>query len=180
MMTDDISIRRTDISGYFRENISTIAMNDIPVREKPSHRQDLEKENSEYESRLGLLSGDSRYIDTVIREGSAGIRARDLYAILEQRELIGNKFAAVSSEYQQLKDQNRQIMRTLEAAALVNAPDPLPEHLVEVTFAAQYLLKEEDLTPDLISGVGLADDAILVKRVASRHGRALVRDSFSQ
>ena len=155
-------------------------MNDIPVREKPSHRQDLEKENSEYESRLGLLSGDSRYIDTVIREGSAGIRAKDLYAILQQRELIGNKFAAVSSEYHQLKDQIRQIMRTLEAAALVNAADPLPEHLVEGTFAAQYLLKEEDLIPDLISGVGLADDAILVKRVASRHGRALVRDSFSQ
>jgi uncharacterized membrane protein YkvA (DUF1232 family) len=154
-------------------------MNDIPAGEKPSHPQNL-KENSECESRLGLLSGDSRYIDTVIREGSAGIRARDLYAILEQRELIGNKFAAVSSEYQQLKDQIRQIMRTLEAAALVNAADPLPEHLVEGTFAAQYLLKEEDLIPDLISGVGLADDAILVKRVASRHGRALVRDSFSQ
>jgi uncharacterized membrane protein YkvA (DUF1232 family) len=154
-------------------------MNKIPAREKPSSPQDPEKENSEYESRLGLLSGNSQYIDAIIREGSAGIRAKDLYAILEQRELIGNKFAAIGSGYHQLKDQIRQILRTLEAAALVNAADPLPEHLVEGTFAAQYLLKEEDLIPDLISGVGLADDAILVKRVVSRHGRALVRDSFS-
>ena len=149
------------------------------MREKPSGSQDPEKENSEYESRLGLLSGNSQYIDAIIREGSAGIRAKDLYALLEQRELIGNKFAAIGSGYHQLKDQIRQILRTLEAAALVNAADPLPEHLIEGTFAAQYLLKEEDLIPDLISGVGLADDALLVKRVASRHGRALVRDSFS-
>ena len=70
-------------------------------------------------------------------------------------------------------------MRRLEAAALVNATDPLPESLLEGTFAAQYLLKEEDLIPDTIPGVGLADDAILVKRVASRHGRELVRDSVS-
>lgn len=46
------------------------------------------------------------------------------------------------------------------------------------TFAVQYLLNEEDLIPDTIPGVGLADDAILVKRVVSRHGRELVRESL--
>ena len=66
-------------------------------------------------------------------------------------------------------------MRTLEAAALVNASDPLPRYLAEGTFAAQYLLNEEDLIPDTVPGVGLADDAILVKRVVARHGRELVR-----
>ena len=71
-------------------------------------------------------------------------------------------------------------MRTLEAAALVNATDPLPESLLEGTFAAQYLLKEEDLIPDTIPGVGLADDAILVKRIVSRHGRDLVRNPLSR
>jgi uncharacterized membrane protein YkvA (DUF1232 family) len=52
-------------------------------------------------------------------------------------------------------------MRTLEAAALVNATDPLPRCLAEGTFAAQYLLKEDDLIPDNLPGIGLADDAIL-------------------
>jgi uncharacterized membrane protein YkvA (DUF1232 family) len=68
-----------------------------------------------------------------------------------------------------------EIMRTLEAAALLNATDPLPRCLAEGTFAAQYLLQEEDLIPDSVPGVGLADDAILVKRVVARHGRELVR-----
>jgi uncharacterized membrane protein YkvA (DUF1232 family) len=69
----------------------------------------------------------------------------------------------------------REIMQTLEAAALVNATDPLPRCLAEGTFAAQYLLKEDDLIPDSVPGVGLADDAILVKSVVARHGRELAR-----
>ena len=69
-------------------------------------------------------------------------------------------------------------MRTLEAAALVNATDPLPRCLAEGTFAAQYLLKEDDLIPDSVPGVGLADDAILVKSVVARHGRELARSGW--
>jgi uncharacterized membrane protein YkvA (DUF1232 family) len=68
-----------------------------------------------------------------------------------------------------------EILRTLEAAALVNAKDPLARYLAEGTFAAAYLLEEEDLIPDSIPGMGLADDAIIVKRVVSRNGRQLVR-----
>jgi uncharacterized membrane protein YkvA (DUF1232 family) len=74
-----------------------------------------------------------------------------------------------------LKHQIREIMRTLEAAVLVNVSNPLPEYLAEKTFAAQYLLNEEDLIPDTVPGVGLADDAILVKGVVERHGRKLAR-----
>lgn len=154
-------------------------MNDILVSEKNFNQQARAKENSEHDLMLRLLSGDMQCIDDVIWAGSEEIRAKDLYAIIRQRELIGNKFAAISSGYHQLRDQIRQIMRTLEAAALVNARDPLPECLVEGTFAAQYLLKEDDLIPDTIPGLGLADDAILVKRVVSRHGRKLVRESLS-
>jgi uncharacterized membrane protein YkvA (DUF1232 family) len=72
----------------------------------------------------------------------------------------------------------REIMQTLEAAALVNATDPLPRCLAEGTFAAQYLLKEDDLIPDSVPGVGLADDAILVKSVVARHGRELARSGW--
>jgi hypothetical protein len=54
---------------------------------------------------LQLLSGDMQCIDDMILAGSAGIRAKDLYAIIPQRELIGNTFAAISSEYDRLKDQ---------------------------------------------------------------------------
>jgi uncharacterized membrane protein YkvA (DUF1232 family) len=47
--------------------------------------------------------------------------------------------------------------------------DPLPAHITEGTFAAQYLVKEDDSIPDQIPGAGLIDDAILIKRVFSRN-----------
>jgi hypothetical protein len=46
----------------------------------------------------------------MILAGSAEIRANDLYAIIRQHKLIGNKFAAISSGYDQLKDQIRKLM----------------------------------------------------------------------
>ena len=106
------------------------------------------------------------------------IRAKDLHAIVRERELIEKKFQAISVGYHELKHQIREIMRTLEASVLVNASDPLPRYLAEGTFAAQYFLNKEDLIPDTVPGVGLADDAILVRRVVVRHGRELVRKIF--
>ena len=41
--------------------------------------------------------------------------------------------------------------------------------LIEGTFAAQYLLKEQDLIPDQVTGMGLIDNAVLIKRVFSRN-----------
>jgi hypothetical protein len=60
----------------------------------------------------------------------------------------------------------------------VNATDPLPKCLAEGIFAAQYLLKEDDLIPDSVPGIGLAGDAILIKRVVARHGRKLARNGW--
>jgi hypothetical protein len=70
-------------------------------------------------------------------------------------------------------------MRTLEAAAPVNATDPLPECLIEATIRRAILAQRRRSNPRHNSGVGLADDAILVQRVVARHGRELVRDSHS-
>jgi uncharacterized membrane protein YkvA (DUF1232 family) len=119
------------------------------------------------------LSRDAEIIDSIILAGSVGIRAKDLHTIIRERELIEKKFQAISMEYHELKHQIKGIIRTLEAAALVNATDPLPRCLAEGIFAAQYLLEEDGLIPDSALGVGLADDAILVKSVVARHGREL-------
>jgi uncharacterized membrane protein YkvA (DUF1232 family) len=138
-------------------------------------QQPAAEQNSEHDLTVRLLSGDIEHIDAIILAGSAGIGVKDLHAMVRESELIEKKFRATSMGYHELKRQIREIMRTLEAAALVNATDPLPRSLAEGTFAAQYLLKEDDLIPDAVPGVGLADDAILVKRVVARHGRELVR-----
>jgi uncharacterized membrane protein YkvA (DUF1232 family) len=150
---------------------SKIAMKNFQVTDrKPDHKPAA--------NAVRILSGDTEHIDGIILAGSVGIRAKDLHAIVRERELIEKKFQAISVGYHELKHQIREIMRTLEAAVLVNAIDPLPRYLAEGTFAAQYFLNKEDLIPDTVPGVGLADDAILVRRVVVRHGRELVRSGY--
>jgi len=52
-------------------------------------------------------------------------------------------------------------METLEFATRSDVVDPLPAYMAEGAFAVQYLLKEDELIPDQVAGVGLIDDAIL-------------------
>jgi len=153
-------------------------MKNLPVKKVNVIKSPPANQNAEHDLRARLLAGDAEIIDAIILAGSVGIRAKDLHAIIRERELIEKKFQTISMGYHELKHQIREIMRTLEAAALVNATDPLPSCLAEGTFAAQYLLKEDDLIPDSVPGVGLADDAILVKSVVARHGRKLARSGW--
>jgi uncharacterized membrane protein YkvA (DUF1232 family) len=150
-------------------------MKNLPVRDSKPDQEPAANQNTEHDLRVRLLSGDAEIIDAIILAGSVEIRARHLHAFIRERELIEKKFQTISVEYHELRHQIREIMRTLEAAALVNTTDPLPRCLAEGTFAAQYLLKEDDLIPDCVPGVGLADDAILVRSFVARHGRKLAR-----
>ena len=153
-------------------------MKNLSVRDSKPDQQSAANQNVEHDLKARLLSGDAEIIDAIILAGSIGIRAKDLHAIIREREFIEKKFQTISARYHELRHQIREIMRTLEAAALVNAIDPLPRCLAEGTFAAQYFLKEDDLIPDSVPGVGLADDAILVKSVVTRHGRKLARSGW--
>jgi hypothetical protein len=152
-------------------------MKNLPVKKVNVIKSPPANQNAEHDLRARLLAGDAEIIDAIILAGSVGIRAKDLHAIVRERELIERKFQTISIGYEELRHQIKEIMQTLEAAALVNATDPLPRCLAEATFAAQYLLKAEDLIPDSVPG-GLADDAILVKSVVARHGRKLARSGW--
>jgi hypothetical protein len=129
---------------------SEIAMKNLPVRNSKPDQQRAANQNAEHDLKARLLAGDAEIIDAVIFAGSAEIRAKDLHAIIRERELIEKKFQTMSMGYNELRHQIREIMRTLEAAALVNATDPLPKCLAEGTFAAQYLLREDDLISDSV------------------------------
>jgi uncharacterized membrane protein YkvA (DUF1232 family) len=150
-------------------------MKDLSLNETDFSQQPPANESSTHELLLRLLSEDNAYIDAIIEAGSRAIQAKDLHATLSKRDLIARKVQAIREVSQQLTHQFWEILRTLEAAALVNAKDPLARYLAEGTFAAAYLLEEEDLIPDSFPGMGLADDAIIVNRVVSRNGRQLVR-----
>ena len=72
----------------------------------------------------------------------------DLHAITKQSQFVYGKIYAASTTRS-------------------HAMDPLPAYMAEGTFAVQYLLKEDDLIADQVPGIGLVDDAILIKRVFS-------------
>jgi len=150
-------------------------MKNLPSNETDFPQRPPANESSTHDLLLRLLSEDRAYIDAIIEAGSSAIQAKDLHATLSKRDLIARKVQTIREVSQQLTHQFWEILRTLEAAALVNARDPLARYLAEGAFAAAYLLEEEDLIPDSIPGMGLADDAIIVKRVVSRNGRQLVR-----
>jgi hypothetical protein len=110
-------------------------MNDFPVRDGRLDQQPAANQTPEHDLAAQLLSGNTEQIDAIIFAGSVGIRAKDLHAIIRERELIDRKFQTISMGYHELWHQIREMMRTLEAAALVNAADPLPRCLAEGTFA---------------------------------------------
>jgi uncharacterized membrane protein YkvA (DUF1232 family) len=119
-----------------------------------------------------IFSGDRAHIDEFILAGSSGIQAEHLRAITNESELVYAKiYAARQAGLNELKDHSRLMIRALELAARSHAMDPLPAYLAEGTFAVQYLLKGDDLIPDQIPGVGLIDDAMLIKRVFLRNKR---------
>jgi Protein of unknown function (DUF1232) len=123
-----------------------------------------------------LFSGDTAHIDEFIFAGSSQIRSEDLRAITKESQCVYEKIYAIrDAGLSDLKAHSRLIMQTLEFAARSHLVDPLPAHLAEGTFAAQYLLMEYDLIPDQVPGMGLIDDAILVKRVFSRNESEFMR-----
>jgi uncharacterized membrane protein YkvA (DUF1232 family) len=123
-----------------------------------------------------LFSGDTADIDEFILAGSSGIRSEDLRAITKESPCVYEKiYAAREAGLSDLNAHTRLIMQTLEFSTRSHAVDPLPAYLAEGTFAAQYLLKEHDLIPDQVPGIGLIDDAILIKRVFSRNELEFMR-----
>jgi uncharacterized membrane protein YkvA (DUF1232 family) len=141
---------------------------------KPNRPQEQSASNPDTPADLAawLFSGDAAHIDEFIPAGTSGIRSEHVHAITKESQRI---YAARDAGLSELKAHTRLIMQTLEFAAWPGAADPLPAHLVEGTFAAQYLLREHDLIPDQVPGMGLIDDAILIKRVFSRNEPEFMR-----
>jgi uncharacterized membrane protein YkvA (DUF1232 family) len=122
------------------------------------------------------FSGEVAHVDKFIIIGSSQIRSADLQAISEKSQEVHEKIYLIREEgLSDLKRQTRLIMQTIEFAARLQFEDPLPTYLAEGGFAMLYLIREEDLIPDLIPGIGLIDDAILVKRAFYRNEADFMR-----
>jgi uncharacterized membrane protein YkvA (DUF1232 family) len=122
------------------------------------------------------FSGEVAHIDKFIIIGSSQISSADLQKISEQSQQVHEKIYLIREEgLSDLKRQTRLIMQTIEFAVRLQFEDPLPTYLAEGGFAMLYLIREEDLIPDLIPGIGLIDDAILIKRAFYRNEADFMR-----
>ncbi|HYZ71520.1 MAG TPA: YkvA family protein [Chthoniobacterales bacterium] len=138
---------------------------------------ELEPEACPFGASAGwLFSGEMAQVDRFILISASQIHPLDLCVINEKGQQVYEKIYRIrEAGLNALKRQSRIIMQTLEFAAGMQLVDPLPAYLAEGTFAMQYLLREHDLISDLIPGIGLIDDAILVKRVFSRNEADFMR-----
>jgi hypothetical protein len=115
-------------------------------------------------------------IDKFIDEGRRLVNSADLHALSLQTNQLLNKLKGINpSHYPGLDQAVITIVLVLKSARAKAAVDPLPKHLAEVTFAAEYFLKVCDLIPDNTPEIGLADDNALLKRVLARNQNELTK-----
>jgi hypothetical protein len=109
-------------------------------------------------------------VDELIEEGSRLITAVDLWAIsLLTHRLLRKLDLVKPCQYPGFDQALHTTVLVLKSSRAQAAVDPLPKHLVEVTFAAHYFLKVYDLIPDNTPEIGLADDYAVLKRVMARN-----------
>jgi hypothetical protein len=115
-------------------------------------------------------------IDKFIDEGRRLVNSGDLHALSLQTNQLLNKLKGINpSHYPGLDQAVITIVLVLKSARAKAAVDPLPKHLAEVAFAAEYFLKVCDLIPDNTPEMGLADDNALLKRVLARNQKELAK-----
>lgn len=115
-------------------------------------------------------------IDKFIDEGGRLVTSANLHALSLQTNQLLNKLKGISpSLYPGLDQAVITIVLVLKSARAKAAGDPLPKHLAEVAFAAEYFLKVGDVIPDNTPEIGLADDNALLKRVLARNQNELAK-----
>ena len=182
--------------GIYSACCPDIAKNRLfPIPNKPS--LSLEKHmspNPESENirkeRVGVRSGDTPEwqdidhdffkkgftLDKFIDEGRRLVNSADLHELSLHTNQLLNKLEGINpSLYPGLDLAVHTIVLVLKSARAKAAVDPLPKHLAEVAFAANYFLKVCDLIPDNTPEIGLADDNAILKRILARNQSDLAK-----
>jgi uncharacterized membrane protein YkvA (DUF1232 family) len=138
--------------------------------------QPLASQYGQVSSDAWRVAGRTMTIDEFIENQAQQVNSTDL-RVLESfsGRLLDKLKEANTDEYAGLREAVDTIIRVLEAPATQQVKDPLPRWLAEIGFAAGYFLKRFDLIPDHLPEIGLADDALILRRVIERNQSELHR-----
>src|SRR5437868_14303976 len=101
----------------------------------------------------------------------------DLNRLVIDLPALRERFAKIPSEtYPYLSDQLEFLCRVVEEQVV---REPAAEMVGEAAFALLYFQRGTDLIPDSIPGIGLLDDAIIVRIVLGRHEQAFKSSSHA-
>ena len=101
----------------------------------------------------------------------------DLNRLVIDLPALRERFAKIPSEtYPYLSDQLEFLSRVVEEQVV---REPAAEMVGEAAFALLYFQRATDLIPDSIPGMGLLDDAMIVRIVLGRHEHAFKSSSHA-
>jgi uncharacterized membrane protein YkvA (DUF1232 family) len=104
----------------------------------------------------------------------------DLNRLVIDLPALRERFAKIPSEtYPYLSDQLEFLCLFVEEQIVGRNRDAAEEPVAEAAFALLYFQRSTDLIPDSIPGMGLLDDAIIVRIVLGRHEDAFKSSSHA-
>jgi uncharacterized membrane protein YkvA (DUF1232 family) len=157
--------------AQFRPNDADLPMKSQPEATKPFGGADEASFSWEQVSLSAWrLSGRPLSLDEFIENRRPFLNSIDLRALRAFIGRLRRKVEGIDPDmYPGLWESVNIIVRVLESPTAQRVEDPLPDWLAETAFAAGYLLKEVDVIPDHLPEIGLADDALILRRVIERN-----------
>jgi hypothetical protein len=115
-------------------------------------------------------------IDKFLEQGRRLVNCEDLQLLSLNADDLLRKLAEISpSQYPGLDIAVHTIVLALKSPRAQAATDPLPRHLAELTFAAQYFLRIADLGLNKTGEIGPAAHQATLKRVLVRNRAELAK-----
>jgi uncharacterized membrane protein YkvA (DUF1232 family) len=112
-----------------------------------------------------------------IQSQARALSIADIDRLIVDLPALRERFAKIPAQtYPYLADQLQFLSRVLEEQ-VVREPDA--DLVGEAAFALLYFQRSTDLIPDSIPGIGLLDDAIIVRIVLGRHEHAFKSSSHA-
>ena len=115
-----------------------------------------------------------------IQSQARALSLADLNRLVIDLPALRERLAKIPSEtYPYLSDQLEFLCLFVEEQIVGRNRDAAEEQVAEAAFALLYFQRSTDLIPDSIPGMGLLDDAIIVRIVLGRHEHAFKSSSHA-